>query len=528
MVMKQIIPVPTTLHIEAFSGANISEMSSYIENGIIEEYADGKKYVTQRPSFTTIESAAVAGVDNAGRGIYYWRLANKLYIANYDTIYVDTYGVACTGVMPAAGSHRLYFAELGTYLFLLDTEGNAAYVTTAAAPTVWALVSDADFPDATISRTLADGVAILDNTLYVLANADANNQAEVWGSDLLNPSSWAPTNFIAAYKNPDKGVYIGKHHNNIFVLGNESVEFFYNAGNPTGSPLSPKQDLSYNIGCADGRSVFIDNDEVFFVGKSTTSGLGVFKMSNFEIQKISSSSFDSFLNSAITISGMAALGSGLFAGGKTFYVLTLYSTEADTSSVDIVVPQETFVFNNKTGTWSFWEHSRTTYNEFPLVQWVVANDVSGLVNNPGKGIMSNGDYIECFDDFIPQDRERGVTVFESGVFEDGVFADVSDTGDIIRMKIQVPHIDFGTRNRKFMHYLRPICDATSSTQTLLVRTSDDVHSPLSTARTLNLSNSDDKLTRWGQFRSRNFYMEYEGSEIIRLEGLEVEVGEALV
>ena len=208
----------------------------------------------------------------------------------------------------------------------------------------------------------------------------------------------------------------------------------------------------------------------------------------------------------------------MFSGCRAFYVLTLYATVSST-----VVPLETLVYNTRSNTWTFWEHSSSGINEFPLVSWTQANDVSGTYITTGKGILSNGDVIECYDDFFPQDRATGVLVFEATTFADGVFVTTSDTGDQITLKVRVGHQNFETHNRKFMHELRPICDATEDTQTLSVSYADDNHETFITPRTINLSNANDKLTRLGQFRRRTFQLEYSGDEPLRLEGLEVEI-----
>lgn len=514
---KETIAIPTNMGIEKFDGAVITRLSAYIENGVVGTFPNGNKFVTQRPSFSTIEVAADQAVDAMGRGIYFWRLVNNTYICNYDTIYVDGYTTALAAGI-TAGKDRVYWAELADKLFMLDVEGNAAYYIDDAAPTTLNTITDADFPDTSLSYTLADGCAVLDNTLYVLANLTANNAAYIYGSDLNDMTAWDGNNYITASKNSDRGVYIGKHKDNIFVLGNESLEFFYNAANEVGSPLSARQDLSYNIGCADGQSVFIDNDDVYFVGKSSTSGLGVYRLRNFELEEISISSIDSYLTSSITNEGLSVVGSGLFTQGMLFYILTVYNGEASSMS-----PQETLVYNSTTGIWTFWEHSSSTVSQFPLVQWVSANDVSGANTATGKGIFSNGDWIECRDDFIPSDRSGSSGVFVDDVFVSGTFSETSTLGDAIVMTILCGHNNFDTQNRKSMDQLRPVCDSTEAVQTLSLRWTDDNHVTYTTARTLDLSNANDKLTRLGPFRSRNIELSYSGSEAIRLEGLEAEV-----
>lgn len=74
-----------------------------------------------------------------------------------------------------------------------------------------------------------------------------------------------------------------------------------------------------------------------------------------------------------------------------------------------------------------------------------------------------------------------------------------------------------------MHELRPVCDQSEEAQTLYVKYADDNHEVFTLERELNLANANDKLTRLGQFRSRTFEIRYAGDEMLRLNGLEVEV-----
>ena len=74
-----------------------------------------------------------------------------------------------------------------------------------------------------------------------------------------------------------------------------------------------------------------------------------------------------------------------------------------------------------------------------------------------------------------------------------------------------------------MHELRAVCDQSEDVQSLYIKYADDNHETFTLERILDLSNANDKLTRLGQFRSRTFEIRYDGDEMLRLNGLEVEV-----
>ena len=83
------------------------------------------------------------------------------------------------------------------------------------------------------SLTLAAGLVVLDQTMYVL-----DTQGTVWGSAIGNALDWTDAlNYITAEKEEDAGVAISKHYDHVVVFGTRTIEFMYDAGNPTGSPL---------------------------------------------------------------------------------------------------------------------------------------------------------------------------------------------------------------------------------------------------------------------------------------------------
>jgi len=246
---------------------------------------------------------------------------------------------------------------------------------------------------------------------YVLST-----NGEIAGSDIETPLQWDVANVITSEKEPDIGVFIGKVHDNIVILNTKTIEYFWDAGNTTGSPLSPRDDMSFNIGCSDGKSVWIESDIVYFTGLSNSGEIGTYKISNFTPAKISKPPTDSYLTTAKVIDNISILGSGFSSGGRTYFICTLY--ESGTT----ITPRDTLVYNLRSDTWTLWEHSYSEIDQFPLVAFTVSTSTSSSVS--GKGILSNGDYISILDDFNPQDATNALVYVEGLLTATGT-ADIS-------------------------------------------------------------------------------------------------------
>lgn len=85
----------------------------------------------------------------------------------------------------------------------------------------------------------AISMAALDGRFFV-----ATGGALVYQSGLNDPSSWASDEYVAADYNGDGASFIFRHGRYIAVAGSlNTIQYFYNAGNPFGSVLSKSDDL---------------------------------------------------------------------------------------------------------------------------------------------------------------------------------------------------------------------------------------------------------------------------------------------
>ena len=575
------LPIATSTKINQFSNGASTERGSYILNGIILKYPDEKLYVTQRPTITSAyDPDDIPITVDRGRGIYYWDDTGvgqyveetywtpetyaegsdtpALFIVNGPEIYKGSYATVTTGATITTGTTRLYMAELGADLVFADPENNEMwYVSTGTATvlktmTFAAVTESCVFADAnpdtitttstwsplmvagdvfkvsgttlnegtytvashsgtlitlvagdalaaeTISctltpygalpqnnsRSLAHGIVTLDQTMYVLAT-----DGTVWGSTIGNAKKWTDAlNVITAEREEDQGVFITKHFEHIVIFGRRTIEFMYDAGNPTGSPLAVRQDIAYNVGCADPNSVWRYEDEVYFLGRNASGQVQVYRLKDFKIEPISTSTLSTFF----TQTGYTYVGSGFQAGGNTFYVLSV----GDSSSGDMV-SKETHVYNATTNSWTEWDYSGADPDKFPMIS---ATSVG--VDSTGYGQFTNGLIFTLTDTLVPSEDSVDLT-----------------------MTIRSDHFDADSRDWKYAHQLRFVGDATAASQNITIKWADDSNASYSTGRTIDISNSNNKLTRLGRFKSRSHQVDYSGSEQIRIEGLDLDVSE---
>lgn len=505
-------PLVADLHIDEFSGATITRISSYMQNLVAEKYPTGAEerfYVTQRPAFEILEDASTAISDARGRGIYYWADTNKAYWVNNDTIYSNSY---VNGIQTiSTGTEKCYFFELGNELVVIDPENNEGwYIDSGDAVTQ---ISDADFPS-----TIAHGGAELDGYLFLM-----DEDGVIWQSDFEDASSWNALNFIEAARENDGGTYLAKVDNHVAAFGSRSIEFFYNAGNPTGSILSRRPDIYFNVGCAQPQSVVENGIDIKFVGKTKQGALSVYKLQNFNLQPVSTSTIDAYITDAVSQSELSILAGGTYSQGHHFYLMTLYVLDSDVDDLN------TLAFDTGSGIWTVWTTTLDEWSTFtgvPLISWSLA---SSDYNQFGYGLMTNGDRCTIRTNFNPVDTFNSQYYIENqNDYVDVDYVQVfGGTGTNIPVIVRIGQKDHAANNNKFTYSLEWVGDYTDAAQTITVKWSDEDDDDFNTGKSLDISDRR-KLPRLGKSNRRTYQIEYSGDEIIRGEAIEVKVsgGEA--
>lgn len=411
------------------------------------------------------------------------------------------------------GSDRVHIFEIGDYLVFIDHEDNTGWYIAVGSSQVLVEITDTDFPGyhSTGGFQLARGGAVLDGTLYVM-----DTLGTISSCAIEDPTDWNALDFIEAEVEQDGGVELARHMNHVVAFGQRTIEFFYNAANPTGSPLAVRQDISHEIGAVDHCTTWGDANRLVFVAQSKHGSVGVYMMESFGVNEISPPDLDTFLTSALHTDSKKLIGSGFTASHDSFYILTVYHLDGS----DNVYPLESLVYSFATNTWTRFDLMHAGINECPMVDFAVVNKTQ-----LGEGILSNGDVVTIADDFSPLDSTNAQGgVFEDTVFEAGVFTGaVAGFGTNISMEIVTGHTDHNTVNRKFMSSLRVAGPVTKAAQTLTVQWSDESNQDYNAGKTIDTSLPARRINRLGSYRQRNFKLTYAGDERIELDALEIDM-----
>ena len=493
------IPVVASVDPEAFitnsSGGEITQGQEAI-NVIYDEYPDGRLYATQRPGITVVDDASDQGVGVNGRGIHRWELADIIYIANNDDIYFDDYTSTPRNI--TAGKERVYFHEVGDYLVILDPENDEGwYFDNSVSPTIIQQITDPQFP----SNIVGGGVS-LDGYLFVM-----DEDGIIWNSDLNDPTAWTATNFLGSAIAEGEGIYLALHNNHVCALGLKNTEFFYNAGNPVGSPLQRRQDVSHTVGPLNRSSVIATEDRVTFVG-SETGQWGLYTVESFQMRRVSPSSINYALTTLVRPdAGRAMLLASSWIGEHLMFYMTFTN-----SSGSSYVYEQTLVYDMTRNLWSKFETNLAGIDAFAVID--TTYDSSGFGNETGV-IFANGDVVD-----IQRSNTGG------GVID---FASQAGGTENVECTILLPDSDFDTITNGFCHRMAVVGGKVSenldSSAVINIDWSDDHYRSFSSLRTVDATGNK-SIPRLGRFKRRAFRLNFATSDLMRIEAIELDIRKA--
>jgi len=199
---------------------------------------------------------------------------------------------------------------------LLDTPANATGTGITITRERISKILDSDFPSDATGQFVE-----LNGRVFVLTRA-----GRIYQSAINDPQSWGASEFITANQSPDFGVSLFRLKNQIGAVMSNSTQWFYDAGNPSGSVLSRTEQAFSSIGGFyvnsgvtgdDVKTVASTKDMVVYQAGGTGSENGIYMISGgFEPQKISTPSVDKL------ISDDPAFISMFSASGGTYVVVS--------------------------------------------------------------------------------------------------------------------------------------------------------------------------------------------------------------
>jgi len=251
-----------------------------------------------------------------------WSLGNYLYVVSGEEFYRVDSAYAATKIGDVTGSGPVSMTDNGTQIFIACNPDGFIYNTDTLQ---FAQITDPDFPGAVT-------VGYLDG--YFVFNEP--NSQRVWVTQLLDGLSIDPLDFASAEGSPDGLVSLIIDHREAWLFGTNSVEVWYNSGDPL-FPLTRIQGAYNEIGCIAPYSVAKMDNSVFWLGADARGQGIVYRANGYQGLRVSTHAVEFAIQQYGNLAD--AVGYTYQQDGHTFYVLNF--TDADT----------TWVFDAATGAW---------------------------------------------------------------------------------------------------------------------------------------------------------------------------------
>ena len=423
-------------------------------------------YVVKRPGFSDAQTTATA----AGRALYSWTDGDAIYAVVGNKIYKD--GSALSGTLDDA-TGRVDVTEIrgGTPRLVFRVNDK---IWTVAADGTMTKMTDADIPTG-----LVPGIVNLDGFIFVMKGSTG----EIFHTAVNDPTDWTATHKITCQLEPDQGIALARHLNYIVAFNEWSTEFFFNAGNASGSVLDPVEGIAIRYGCANGKTVWSGENTIIWLAQGRSGGKSVMMFEGNDLKTISTKPIERLIDEEANGGGNGiadSYGYGLRLGGHQFYVLTLKNTA------------KTLVCDLRDGTWCEWssfDGSNETY-------------FTGI------------DYCNHDDQHFILDEDNGK------VYRMDFDINQDSTNDI-KVEILTNKYDFSTTRPKFLFRLGVVGDIEGSSSPLTIDWSDDDYNTYKTSRTVDMQNSLRRLVSLGRFHRRSFRLRHTANTPLRLEAFEM-------
>lgn len=430
-------------------------------NCYIEVSKEGELHIYKRPGLKPADSVASG---QTGRGVWFWN--GSVYSIFGNTIYKDGVSLG-TGLDTTNGVYR-FDSILGSTPKLVFGNGKKAYATDGTTVSNDLHSIDSNYPTETVK-----GFAYLNGPIYVM-----QPEAVIWGSKVNSvdqSGDWDPLNFIRAQIEPDKGVFMSKQLVYVVALKQWSTEYFFDAGNPTASPLGPVQGMKVHYGCAHADSVQKIDDVLLFLSTNQTSSLQVSMLNQGAFTVVSTPSVDRLLSDIDTTTIYSWQ---LKLDGHSFYIITFKEGNL------------TLAYDITQDLWFQWTDHNGNY--FPIVSSTYDAQGRHVVQHESNGNLY---YIDS--------------------------TSYKDIDNPIPVTIITPTFDAGTYRRKQLNVMKFVGDQVPGSVLQVSHSSDD-YQTWSQPRNVDLSQNTPMLVNCGTFKKRAYKFVHMHDTPFRLSAIEVQ------
>lgn len=436
--------------------------------------SDGKKYYLKKRPGTSLWQSFGAG--ETGQGIHYWSVNNAYYTAVGGVLYAGSTPL----ITLSTTTGPVGFTEFkGTGLpYLIVCDGTKGW--TIGADNTFVQITDANFPNPHVPAPV-----FLDGYIFLAAG----NSQRVYNSNLLDPNTWPDDGFIDAEMYPDTLQTLTKSLNYLVAVGLNSIEFFYDNANATGSPLQRNAPAVSQFGTPAAQTVVQTEKEVILVGQTGTGGRTVWVIEGFQPTEIAQAPQREALdNEGANIQN--AVGMVLQCAGHKWYILNLQFSG------------RTLVYDFDEQMWHEWSFT-TEQNRFNY-----AYCADGGNGRPVLLSFSDGESVQL----------------DPGVYTDYNLLTPATPYPINCVATTVK-IDFDTIERKRYYRLSLVGDSPNGdvNTPILVQWSDDDYNTWNNALTLQINGVYPTIKQLGISRRRAFKFTYQQPYPLRLEAFEVDI-----
>lgn len=451
-----------------------SRLVNFIPEIIDSPFQEGKQtFIRKRPG---LELVSILPSASSLRGIYYWSQFDTTYAVVGQTIYryptggsvsvlgtfsTTTGAIGFTEFTNSTGQNSLIMVD-GTDI-VYSTNGTTMSTVTRGSPT--------NLPTSFIPMPV-----VMDGYLFL---AKTGTQT-IFNSVLDDYTNWSDTTqFIDAEMYPDTIQALTKNNNNVIAVGAQSMEYFYDAGIATGSPLQRQAPAVQQFGTSAPMTVVQTEKEVVLVGNTGNGGHTVWAVDGFKENEIGTTPIRMIINAEGAAIANATAYCIRTAGQKLYYLnLTsrtlVYSFDTKVWHEQSFLQTPKFATDNKTA--------------WPLV---LCPFVSG-----GFG---------------------GIAQFNDNVYQ--------DFGTTFSCTVTTIRLDFDSNDRKSCNRLSLIGDSPAGavSTTIQMNWFDDDYISLTTGPVITMTSVRAISHRLGMFRRRAFQFVFTQPYPIRLEGMELDL-----
>jgi len=278
-------------------------------------------------SLLTPQSLSTFGSAGAGSNRGSIKMAKVPYFVNGNTLYSQDSSGVSTALGVITGSGRVSMATNGVKLCIV-VPGSTAYVYNG---TTTEPITDPDF-------RLSDIVVYKDG-YFVFSASDGS---VFFNSELNDPSNIDPLDFGTAEINPDLIVSEHVSHNELFVLGEESIEVFQNVGG-SGFPFRRIPGANIQKGCYAKFSPLDFDNTFLFIGGGKNEKAAIWRVvSSQSAQKLSTDAIDNAIQKFTRDEIADAFSFTYTVSGQFIAAFTINST---------AIESKTFCYNATSKKW---------------------------------------------------------------------------------------------------------------------------------------------------------------------------------